>query len=112
MVRIAAGRFKGRTLVTPAAIRATGAKVRQALFNILAGAIGGSRVVDAFAGSGAVGFEALSRGAAFVAFIEAETEAALAIRDNVARLDPELPRPAWRLLHMPVERGLRELARS
>jgi 16S rRNA (guanine(966)-N(2))-methyltransferase RsmD len=112
MVRITGGQLKGLTLTTPNGIRATEAKVRQALFNILTGAIKGARVLDGFAGSGAVGIEALSRGAAFAAFIESETEAVLAIRDNLARLDAELPREAWRVLHLDIERGLQELARS
>ncbi len=110
MLRIAAGQFKGRRLVTPPAIRATSEKVRQALFNILGSAVEGSRILDAFAGSGALGLEALSRGAAFVAFIESDTEAIIAIRDNLTRLEPELSRHAWRLLHLEVERGLRQLA--
>jgi len=112
MLRIAAGRFKGMRLAAPPAIRATGAKVRQALFNILAEAVEGSRVLDAFAGSGALGLEAFSRGAAFVAFIESDTEAVMAIRENLARLASELPREAWRVIHMDIDRGLRQAARA
>ena len=112
MLRIAAGRFKGLTLSAPAHLRATEGKVRQALFNILGDAVQDARVVDGFAGSGALGLEALSRGAAFVAFIEAETEAILSVRDNLAKVGPELPRQAWRLLHVDVERGLRQLAKD
>jgi 16S rRNA (guanine(966)-N(2))-methyltransferase RsmD len=112
MLKISGGAYKGLRIDTPGAIRATSTKVRQALFNILGDAIADSRVVDGFAGSGALGLEALSRGAAFVAFIETETEGALAIRDNLERLAPDLDRSAWRLLHMDIERGLRELADS
>ncbi len=112
MLRIAAGQFKGMTLVAPSRLRATEGKVRQAVFNILGSFIEGARVVDAFAGSGALGLEALSRGAAFVAFIESDPEATVCIRDNLAKFDAELPRGAWRLLSVDVERGLRELARS
>jgi 16S rRNA (guanine(966)-N(2))-methyltransferase RsmD len=112
MVRITGGQFRGAALATPPGIRATEAKVRQALFNILASAIEGARVLDGFAGSGAVGIEALSRGAAFAAFVESETEPVLAIRDNLERLGGELPREAWRVLHLDIERGIRELARS
>lgn len=112
MVRITGGRFKGLPLQVPRALRATEAKVRQALFNILGDAIEGARVVDAFAGSGAIGVEALSRGAAFVAFLESSTEAVMAIRDNLTRLGPQMPRTAWRLLHLDVEQGLRTLART
>ena len=112
MVRITAGEFKGLVLATPASIRATEAKVRQALFNILGDFIHGARVLDGFAGSGALGIEALSRGAAFAAFVESDTEAALAIRENLERLGPDLPRDAWRLLHLDMERALPQLAQS
>ena len=110
MLRIAAGQFKGLRLVAPAKLRATEGKVRQALFNILGGAIEGSRVLDGFAGSGALGLEALSRGASFVAFVESDTEAVIAIRDNLASLAAQLPRHGWRVMHLDVERGLRQLA--
>ena len=110
MLRICGGAFKGLSLSTPRHIRATETKVRQALYNILGQVIEGARVLDAFAGSGALGLEALSRGAAFAAFIESDTEAVLCIRENLERLAPDLPRDAWRVLHLDVERGLRQLA--
>ena len=112
MLRIAAGQFKGLTLTAPKEVRATEVKVRQALFNILGPSIEGARVVDGYAGSGALGLEALSRGAAFVAFIESDTEAVLSIRDNLARIEAELPRSTWRLLHLEADRGLQELAKT
>ena len=112
MVYLTGGRFKGWKLATPPQIRATNAKVRQALFNILAPVIEGARVLDGFAGSGALGLEALSRGAAFVAFIEADTDAVMSIRDNLARLEPEISRESWRVVHLDVERGVRQLARA
>ena len=112
MVHISAGTLKGFRLTVPPQIRATSAKVRQAIFNILGESIEGARVIDGFAGSGALGFEALSRGAAFVAFIESDTEAVMSIRDNLARLGAEVMREAWRLLHLEIERGLQELAKS
>lgn len=99
-------------LKTQPSIRPTGGKIRQALGNILAGVLEGARVLDGFAGSGALGFEALSRGAAFVAFIESDTEAVLSIRDNLERLSPELPRGAWRVVHLEVERGVAQLAQA
>lgn len=110
MLRVTGGQFKGLSLATPPHIRASESKVRQALFNIFGPEIVGARFLDAFAGSGALGCEALSRGAAFVAFIEEDIEAILCIRDNLARLDAELPREAWRVIHLDVERGLRHLA--
>jgi 16S rRNA (guanine966-N2)-methyltransferase len=111
MLRITGGAFKGLPLVAPRRIRATEAKVRQALFNIL-GDVSGARAIDGFAGSGALGLEALSRGAAFVAFIESDAEAVISIRDNLERLKQGISREAWRVLHLDIGRGLRELART
>ena len=92
-MRIVSGRFKGRTLKAPgdAALRPTSDKVRQAIFNILehapwSGGVRDRRVIDLFAGSGALGFEALSRGAAFCLFVETDEAARGAIRDNVDAL--------------------------
>jgi 16S rRNA (guanine(966)-N(2))-methyltransferase RsmD len=109
---VIAGQFKGRVLKAPPQIRATGSKVRQALFNILGDFIAEARVADVFAGSGAYGIEALSRGAAYVAFIEQDTESVLCLRDNLALLEAECPREQWRLLHLDARRGLEELAHS
>jgi len=87
-VRIVAGRFRGAALATPKghAIRPTSDRVREALFNILSHGIGaeieGARVLDLFAGTGALGFEALSRGAAFALFVEDNAEARALIRRN------------------------------
>ncbi len=112
MPRITAGEFKGLVLAAPRTLRATGAKVRLALFNILGDAIVGARVLDGYAGSGALGFEALSRGAAFVAFVESDTEAIMAIRDNLEHLGRRLTREEWRLLHLDIEQGIRQLAEA
>ena len=111
MIRVCAGELKGVTLETPGQIRATSAKVRLALFNILAEFTPGTRVLDGFAGSGALGIEALSRGAAFAAFVESDTDGALVIRKNLERLEEAVPREAWRLLHMDMERAVPALAR-
>jgi 16S rRNA (guanine966-N2)-methyltransferase len=88
-VRIIAGEFKGRRIKTPASdkVRPTGDRVREAWFNILQGSIEGARVLDLFAGSGALGFEALSRGAAAVDFVEQHTASLATIRDNAASLN-------------------------
>src|SRR5215510_11028167 len=94
-MRIVAGRFKGRTLKTPAdhALRPTSDKVRQALFNILEHSelvagfrLEGARALDLFAGTGALGIEALSRGAQYCLFIEEAAEARALIRENVEAL--------------------------
>lgn len=88
MTRIIAGRGKGRRLITPSglATRPTAARLRQTLFDILAPHLPGARFLDACAGSGAIGLEALSRGAARVVLVEPSGPAVAAIRANVAAL--------------------------
>ena len=85
-MRIIAGEFKGRRLKTPAwdGLRPTSDKLRETLFNVLAPRIEGAAVLDVFAGTGAVGLESLSRGAARVVFIEQDRRAAELIAANVA----------------------------
>ena len=91
-MRIVGGQFRGRTLATPKtlAVRPTADRLREALFNILVHAYGdpvaGARVLDLFAGTGALGLEALSRGAAFALFIDDVAEARALIRENVEAL--------------------------
>jgi 16S rRNA (guanine966-N2)-methyltransferase len=91
-MRIVGGRLRGRALVAPKsqAIRPTADRLREALFNILVHAYGdpvsGARVLDLFAGTGALGLEALSRGAAFALFIDDGVEARALLRENVAAL--------------------------
>ena len=84
MTRIIGGAGKGRRLRTPRgdATRPTGARVRQTLFDILAPRVPGCRFLDAFAGNGGVGLEALSRGAARVVLIDQSRPAIEAIREN------------------------------
>jgi len=83
-IRIIAGDFKGRRIKTPATdkVRPTADRVREAWFNILQGSIPGARVLDLFAGSGALGFEALSRGAVSVDFVEKHTASLRVIHAN------------------------------
>ncbi len=90
-MRVIAGRFKGRRLDAPKweGIRPTSDKLRETLFNILAPRIEGARVLDGFAGTGAVGLEALSRGARHVTFVERDRRAAALIAANVARCGVE-----------------------
>jgi 16S rRNA (guanine966-N2)-methyltransferase len=90
-VRIIAGEWRGRRLRTPPGVetRPTADRVRETLFSMLASRFGsfeGLRVADLFAGSGALGLEALSRGAAFSCFVENDSKAAAAIRANAADL--------------------------
>ena len=90
-MRIVAGSFRGRTLAAPppgGAVRPTSDRAREAVFNILAHApwspgLEGLRVIDLFAGSGALGLEAISRGAGFCLFVETDEAARGAIRDNI-----------------------------
>lgn len=89
-MRIVSGQFRGRSLAAPPGdrTRPTSDRARQAIFNILEHApwskgVREARVIDLFAGSGALGFEALSRGAAFCLFVETDEAARGAIRENV-----------------------------
>jgi 16S rRNA (guanine966-N2)-methyltransferase len=94
-VRIVGGNLGGRVLRAPpgAATRPTSEKVREAVFNILGslgsgsgGSLAGAHVLDLFAGTGALGLEALSRGAAHVTFVDSARAAVTAIRDNLRAL--------------------------
>ena len=87
-MRIIAGTLRSRTLEAPAglATRPTSDRLREALFNVLAPRIEGAVFLDLYAGSGAVGLEALSRGAAQVVFVERAPEALKVLRGNLARL--------------------------
>jgi 16S rRNA (guanine966-N2)-methyltransferase len=92
-VRVIAGRLKGRRLVAPAGrgTRPTSDRVREALFSIL-GPLDGDRVLDLYAGSGALGIEALSRGAGQAVFVEKDARAGAVLRTNLANVglgDPE-----------------------
>jgi 16S rRNA (guanine966-N2)-methyltransferase len=91
-MRVVGGSLRGRALAAPKSqsIRPTADRLREALFNILLHAygdpIGGARVLDLFAGTGALGIEALSRGAAFTLFVDDGAEARALLRENVATL--------------------------
>ena len=91
-MRVVGGRLRGRALAAPtsSAIRPTADRLRESLFNILMHAyddpISGVRVLDLFAGTGALGFEAISRGAAFALFVDNGTEARALLRNNVETL--------------------------
>ena len=92
-MRIVGGRFRGRPLATPAdeTTRPTSDRVREAIFNILAHGVAdfsleGARVLDLFAGTGALGLEALSRGAGYCLFVEDAASARALVRRNVEAL--------------------------
>lgn len=95
-VRIISGRHRGRKLpvLTAEGLRPTGDRVKETLFNWLMGAVRNARCLDCFAGSGALGFEALSRDANFVLFLEKDKQVANQLRANL------------RTLATPVDRAL------
>ena len=91
-MRVVGGRLRGRALAAPKSrsIRPTADRLRESLFNILVHGFGdpitSARVLDLFAGTGALGIEALSRGAAFALFVDESAEARALLRENVAAL--------------------------
>lgn len=87
-VRIIAGRYRGRRLAFPAApgLRPTGDRLRETLFSWLQTELPGARCLDLFAGSGALGFEAASRGARDVVMVEANPAVATALQSNISKL--------------------------
>ncbi len=108
MTRIIAGTARGRPLATPAGrvVRPTADRVREAMFSTLAGLtdVAGARFLDLYAGSGAVGLEALSRGASDVVLVEADPVAAQVITDNIVAVATS----GARLVRRTVERFLQE----
>lgn len=90
-MRIIAGRLKGRRIDagTWSGLRPTSDRLRETLFNILGDRVGGASVLDGYAGTGAVGLEAWSRGAAHVTFVEQDRRAAALIAANMARCGVE-----------------------
>ncbi len=88
-MRIIAGKYRSRRLTAPQGIetRPTSDRLRETLFNVVAPSVPDSVWIDLFAGTGAIGIEALSRGAATAYFVESSRRAARAIRDNLHSLD-------------------------
>jgi 16S rRNA (guanine966-N2)-methyltransferase len=104
-VRIISGKFRGLSLATPKdeRVRPTSDRVREALFNVIAHndfgidfSLNGARVLDLFAGTGALGLEALSRGAAFVMFVDDHFESRALIRRNVEAAHATGATKIWR----------------
>jgi 16S rRNA (guanine966-N2)-methyltransferase len=110
-IRIIAGKYRSRQLKTlkGAALRPTRDRLRETLFNILGELVVGSCFIDAFAGTGAVGIEALSRGAREVIFIENHAAAAALIKKNLESLEI---RAEARILSIDALRGLEMLAKE
>jgi 16S rRNA (guanine(966)-N(2))-methyltransferase RsmD len=107
-MRVIAGTFKGRRLRTPTwtGLRPTSDKLRETLFNVLAARVPGARVLDLYAGTGALGIEALSRGAAGVTFVEGDRRAQALIARNLALCGI---RSGYAIIRASVARGLRAL---
>ena len=107
-MRVIAGSLKGRRLKAPTwdGLRPTSDKLRETLFNILAARIVGARVIDGYAGTGALGIEALSRGAAEVTFVERDPRAQRLIADNLAHCGI---REGYAIIRASVTRALRTL---
>jgi 16S rRNA (guanine966-N2)-methyltransferase len=108
-MRVIAGTYRSRILksLKGLALRPTSDRLRETLFNVLGDAVDGARFIDLFAGTGAVGIEALSRGASEVVFIENHAPAATLIRRNLESLDI---RSGATVLSLDVVRGLEKLA--
>jgi 16S rRNA (guanine(966)-N(2))-methyltransferase RsmD len=113
MVRVIAGEFRSRRLKTldGTATRPTSDRLKETLFNLLQYRISGAAFLDCFAGSGSIGIEALSRGAAFVVFLESAPKAVHIIRKNLEALCLNGD-SRCQLLSQPAEAGLKILGRA
>jgi 16S rRNA G966 N2-methylase RsmD len=107
-MRVIAGSLKGRRLKPPTweGLRPTSDKLRETLFNVLGARVAGARVLDGFAGTGALGIEAISRGAAEVVFLEQDWRAQALIAENLARCGIA---SGYAILRGTVARGLEQL---
>lgn len=108
-MRVIAGRFRSRQLKGPKTLRLrpTSDRLRETLFNVLGAAVEDSLFVDLYAGTGAIGIEALSRGAREVVFVESHTKAAGLVRENLAALGV---RAGVEVIEASALRGLEKLA--
>ena len=109
-MRVIAGTLKGRVLKAPKGnrTRPTADRVKEALFSIL-GPIDGGRVIDLYAGTGALGIEALSRGAEYAVFVESSYDSVKCLEANLADLKIQ---ERAHVIHQPVERARNEIARQ
>lgn len=108
-MRVIAGTFRSRRLKGPSAlrIRPTSDRLRETLFNVLGPTVKDSLFFDLYAGTGAIGIEAISRGAREVIFVESHPKAVRLIRDNLAALEVK---DGAGVMEISVERGLQKLA--
>lgn len=110
-MRVIAGAFKGRTLTAPTwdGLRPTSDRLRETLFNVLAPRMAGARVLDLYAGTGALGIEALSRGAAHATFVEHDRRAQDLIAGNLAKCGVT---EGCAIIRASADRALEQLRRS
>jgi 16S rRNA (guanine966-N2)-methyltransferase len=108
MLRVIAGTHKGRRLKTPTweGLRPTSDRLRETLFNVISPRLAGARVLDGFAGTGALGIEALSRGAHSVAFIDNDPRAQALVAENLSRCGIE---NGYAIIRASVARGIETL---
>lgn len=111
-MKVVGGEYRGRRILAPKGrgVRPTLDRVREAVFDVLGSRVRGARVLDLFAGSGALGIEALSRGAVHVTFCDAAPRSVQAVYDNLRRLG--FPASAVRVLRMPAHLAIRVLAKE
>jgi 16S rRNA (guanine966-N2)-methyltransferase len=102
-MRVIAGKFRNRSLRVSDHFRPTTDRVRETLFNVLQNDLKGSIFVDAYAGSGAVGIEALSRGAAMAYFLETNRKSLQVLESNLIQCCKE---EKWRILPFSVKKGM------
>ena len=102
MLRITGGSLRSRQILQPEGIRPTSEKVREAIFNVLAEQVPGARVLELFAGSGALGIEAYSRGAAMVVLVEHSLAVARTVHKSLEKLNT----PEIKLSNVSAERFL------
>ncbi len=107
-MRVIAGTLKGRRLKAPRweGLRPTSDKLRETLFNVLAPRVAGAHVLDGYAGTGAIGIEALSRGAAAVVFVEQDRRAAQLVAENLAHCGIT---DGYAIIRAPLARGIETL---
>jgi 16S rRNA (guanine966-N2)-methyltransferase len=110
-MRVISGKFKGRRLKGPhgMGLRPTGGRLKETLFNILGTSVAGAVVLDAFAGAGAIGIEALSRGAREVVYIESGAEARRLVKHNLELCGIK---QGFRIVEQDIFMAMRSLARS
>ncbi len=110
-MRIIAGRYKGRLLKAPTweGLRPTSDRLRETLFNVVAPRIREAHVLDGYAGTGAIGIEALSRGAASVTFVEADRRAQALIAENLAHCGIE---SGYAIIRAPAGRAFDAIRRA